>query len=219
MSHELRTPLNAIGGYVELVELGVRGPVTEGQREYLRRIAKSSHILLSLINDILNFAKLEAGTVEFRVSEVLIDPLLQGVAALVEPQLRAKGLQYTYSGCDKLLTFHGDPERVEQVMLNLLTNAVKFTEPGGTVAVTCEATDLEVSVLVRDTGRGIPADKLEAIFDPFVQVDRHLTEGTPQGTGLGLSIARDLARRMHGDLRAESTPGDGSVFTLTLPRS
>jgi len=225
MSHELRTPLNAIGGYAQLMEMGVRGSLTDEQREDLRRIQRSQKHLLSLINDVLNFAKLEAGHVRLEIAPVRLAETLGDLDVLIEPQVRARGLRYerhvaapTDHGAP--LTVLADREKLQQVVLNLLANAVKFTPPGGKISVSCEpapASDY-VAVRVTDTGRGIPPDKLEAIFEPFVQVGRGTT-GSGDGTGLGLAISRDLARAMGGDLVAESTPGAGSTFTLLLPRA
>ena len=219
MSHELRTPLNAIAGYTELLECGIKGPITEGQRDYIQRIARSGRALLSVINDILNFAKLEAGQIEIRSERHAVAPVIANTATLVEPQMQAKGLRYRFDACGDDVYFMGDAERLEQIIVNLLTNAIKFTPEGGTVDLTCEATHETITIRVADTGRGIPHGKLEAIFDPFVQIDRHLTQGPAQGTGLGLAISRDLARRMGGDLMATHASGGGSVFTLTLPRT
>jgi signal transduction histidine kinase len=219
MSHELRTPLNAIGGYVELMEMEIRGPVTPGQREDLERIRKSGRHLLALINDILNFARLEAGQVEFRITDVCVHDLLAGVEPFVSPQLGARGLTYRVEPCDPKLAVRADEEKVQQILLNLLTNAIKFTDAGGSVAIAHMVDDAVVHIHIADTGRGIAAERLESIFEPFVQVDRHLTQASQQGVGLGLAISRDLARRMGGDLTAVSALGQGSTFTLTLPRA
>ncbi|HEX6369571.1 MAG TPA: MHYT domain-containing protein [Longimicrobium sp.] len=216
MSHELRTPLNAIAGYTQLIDMGIHGPVSDAQREALDKIHRNQTHLLGLINDVLNFAKIEAGQVQYEVDDVPLNATLAAVEALVEPQLRAKGLRYRYGGGDPCVTVRADRERMEQVVLNLLSNAVKFTDGGGEVEMGWEARDGMVRIHVRDTGRGIPPDKLEAIFEPFVQVDPALTRSA-EGTGLGLAISRDLARAMKGDLTARSTVDEGSVFTLTLP--
>jgi len=217
MSHELRTPLNAIGGYVDLLELGIRGPVTETQREDLGRIRRNQRHLLGLINNVLNFAKIEAGHVEYHIAESRLHEIMDAMDSLVAPQVRARHLTYECVPCDPSIAVHADAEKVQQVLLNLLSNAIKFTDPGGNVRLECACTDTTAGVRVVDTGLGIPASKLEAIFEPFVQVDQNLTrEG--QGTGLGLSISRDLARAMGGDISVESVLGAGAVFTLTLPR-
>ena len=218
MSHELRTPLNAIGGYAELLELGVRGPVTAAQIEDLARIQKAQRHLLGLINAVLNYTRVEAGGVHYVLRSVPLDETLATCEALTAPQLRAKRLEYHYAGCDPTLAVRADPEKLQQILLNLLSNAVKFTSAGGRVTLGCGYTHDTVTVHVRDTGRGIPADQQARVFEPFVQVDARLTR-THEGVGLGLAISRDLARGMGGDLTVESAPGVGSTFTLTLPRA
>jgi signal transduction histidine kinase len=235
MSHELRTPLNAIGGYAQLMELGLRGPTTEQQRADLTRIHTSQRHLLGLINSILNYARLEAGQVQFTLDDVALDTVVQAARDLVEPQLRAKGLRSHWESCDVRpvadgagapgddrvapVLIHADVEKVRQILLNLLSNAIKFTPAGGEVEVTCAVQDDQAVVRVRDTGRGIPADRLEHVFEPFVQVDRHLSPSHSDGVGLGLAISRDLAVRMGGELAVESTVDAGSTFTLTMPLS
>ena len=220
MSHELRTPLNAIGGYAELLELGVRGPVSDEQRQDIARIQRSQRHLLALIDDVLNFARLEAGQVHYRRTALVVDALLHGLGGLIAPQVRAGGLSYTYVGAPSSLVIHTDPERLQQVLLNLLANAVKFTPRGGAISLTCvltgEAAGTRVRILVQDTGVGIAAEKLGRIFEPFVQLDQSLTR-SHEGVGLGLAISRDLIRGLGGDLTAESAPGQGSIFTVTLP--
>ena len=218
MSHELRTPLNAIGGYAQLLEMGVRGPVTPSQREDLERIERSQRHLLGLINDVLNFAKLEAGRVHFAIARVPMHDIFLGMEALVLPQLHSKGLRYVDAGECHDIVVHADEEKARQVLINLLSNAVKFTPAGGEIRLACGADDQWVRTSVTDSGVGIPPDRLDAIFEPFVQVDRGLTS-RQEGTGLGLAISRDLARHMGGDLTAASTVGTGSTFTLTLPRA
>ena len=218
MSHELRTPLNAIAGYVELLEMGLRGPLTEQQLADLSRIRRSQQSLLSIINDILNFARLESGRLEYHLDTVPLAEVLHAMEPLVEPQVRSRGLTCCTAKPDPALRVRTDPEKLRQILLNLVSNGVKFTEPGGRVAVECEAREGQVLVRVSDTGRGIPADKLEEIFEPFVRIESAHTR-TTEGTGLGLAISRDLARAMGGDLRVESTEGEGSTFTLVLPRA
>jgi PAS domain S-box-containing protein len=225
MSHELRTPLNAIGGYAELLEMGIRGPVTAQQREDLERIQKSQRHLLALINEVLNYARLESGAVTYDIRVVPIGEAIAAAEVLVAPQLRAKGLGYGWSGCDVDLAVRADRDKLQQILLNLLSNAVKFTNareglPGRVEVVCSVAAGVAGRVLieVRDTGIGIPPDKLDAVFEPFVQVDARLTR-PHGGTGLGLAISRDLARGMGGDLAVASRVGQGSTFTLTLPRA
>ncbi len=218
MSHELRTPLNAIGGYSELILMGLRGPLTPDQRADLERIQRSQRNLLSLINDILNYAKLDAGRVEFSMASVQLHPILLELEPLITPQLRARKLAYEYQGCDESLCVWADPEKVRQILLNLLSNAIKFTEAEGRITIACNVEGTNAEVIVTDTGLGIPDDKLASIFEPFVQLERKLTSSNHEGTGLGLAISRDLARGMGGELAVESKVGDGSVFRLTLPR-
>ncbi|MEO7038892.1 MAG: ATP-binding protein [Gemmatimonadaceae bacterium] len=215
MSHELRTPLNAISGYVQLMEMELHGPLTDKQRNALERISRSQGVLARLIEDVLSFARIDAGHVEYHLADVSIEGLLDGVEALVSPQLELKGLGYSYCHVDGGITVHADPDKVEQIMLNLLSNAIKFTD-AGSVSVECDATPSEIRVRVRDTGRGIPPDKLQSIFEPFVQVESGLKRGAG-GTGLGLAISRELARGMSGDITAESAAGKGAIFTLILP--
>jgi signal transduction histidine kinase len=218
MSHELRTPLNAVAGYSDLLLMGVRGELTDAQRDDLERIKRSGQYLLGLINDVLNFAKLDAGQVEFRLDDVRLSQVLEGLEDLIRPQMNAKGLHYHHGGCVAEEAVRADPEKVRQILLNLLTNAAKFTDPGGEISLSCDADERGVRIAVHDTGRGIEANQLVRVFDPFVQVDRHLTPLSQQGVGLGLAISRDLANGMGGTLEAESEPGRGSTFTLTLPR-
>jgi PAS domain S-box-containing protein len=218
VSHELRTPLNAIAGYAELLRMGLRGPVTPEQNEDLNRISRSERALSSLINDILNYARLEAAQVQYASEPVPVRALIADLESLVSPQLSAKRLRFTLGDCEQNLAAQADPDKVRQILLNLLSNAIKFTPADGAVDVQCQANDGHVHIHVHDTGTGIPAEKLQAIFEPFVQLDRSLTN-TPEGAGLGLAISRELARAMGGDLTAESAVGIGSTFTLTLRRT
>ena len=216
MSHELRTPLNAIDGYAELMELGIRGPLTDEQRADLGRIRKSQKHLLGLINGVLNYSRVEAGAVRYAVDDVPVDEVLSTCEALMVPQLRSKGLSLHYAKCPPDHVIRGDAEKVQQIILNLLTNALKFTEPGGHITVRCARAGALIEISVTDTGRGIATSHQSRVFEPFVQVDAQLTR-TQEGVGLGLAISRDLARGMGGDLTVESTPGVGSTFTLMLP--
>ena len=218
MSHELRTPLNAIGGYAELVDIGVHGPVTDAQRHALERIQVAQRHLLGLINDLLNFAKLEAGRVEYRLSDIDVPIVTAEVISLLTPQVHDRQIAAECAPGDGLVA-RADVERLQQILLNLLSNAVKFSDPGDRIQVECSADDGFVKIRVVDSGHGIPPEKLEAIFDPFVQVKPNLTGDGGRGAGLGLAISRELARGMGGELTAESELGRGSVFTLTVPRS
>ena len=217
MSHELRTPLNAILGYVDLLELGVQGTLTADQLTSLERVRKSSKHLLGLINDILNLARIEQGHVDYDMRIVSANEMLAGVEPLVTPQFIAHGVDFQRIACGGDVRVFCDPEKTRQILLNLLTNAYKFTDPGGRVVLGCSTADTVATFVVTDSGRGIPPEKLASIFEPFVQIDRHLNTESQQGVGLGLSISRQLARDMHGDLTVISEPGGGSTFTLTLP--
>ena len=217
MSHELRTPLNAIGGYAQLMSLGVRGPVSSEQSADLDRIQINQRHLLGLINSILNFTKLEAGQIQFTLVPVRLAELLNGLDALIGPQMQAKSLRFTVNACDPTISVLADSEKLRQIMLNLLTNALKFTEPGGEVTISCAPAGAYVAIAVADTGRGIAADGLASIFEPFVQIDRHITPATEQGVGLGLAVSRELARGMRGDLQVTSEFGVGTTFTVRIP--
>ena len=218
MSHELRTPLNAIGGYAELLQMGLRGPLSSEQQEDLNRIQRSQRHLLGLINDLLSFAKIESGHLELHIERVLVEDALSSVEALIQPQVRAKPLRYEREPGDASISCNADLDKLHQVLANLLSNAVKFTPAAGAVTVSWDASDQVVNIRVTDTGPGIPATKLEAIFEPFVQLGGNLTR-VAEGTGLGLAISRELARAMGGDVTVRSTFGKGASFTLTLPRA
>ena len=226
MSHELRTPLNAIGGYAELIELGIHGSVTDAQRTALARIQASQRHLLGLIAGVLDYSRVESGAVRYTLEDVLVAEAVAEAETLVAPQLRAKGLGYSWSGAPPRLAAMADREKLQQILLNLISNAIKFTQPRegglGRIEVSCTVDTADagegsgrVRLHVRDTGDGIAADQLERIFEPFVQVDQHLTR-THAGVGLGLAISRDLARGMGGDLTVRSDAGRGSTFTLIL---
>jgi PAS domain S-box-containing protein len=224
MSHELRTPLNAIAGYTQLLSLGIRGPVTPEQQEDLDRILRSQAHLTVLINEVLSYARLESGAVAYDIGPTSVAEAIEGATLQVEPQRTAKRItldvrlaQATDEAGVRVLA---DRDKLQQILINLLSNAVKFTPEGGRITIDLDPepnADGRVAIRVSDTGIGIPADKLEAVFQPFVQVGRSLSS-PGEGTGLGLAISRDLARGMGGDLTAESTPGEGSVFTISLPR-
>jgi signal transduction histidine kinase len=216
MSHELRTPLNAIGGYVDLISLGIRGPVTEQQIDDLKRIRRSQQHLLGIINDLLNFSRIEAGRLTYEFAQVPLGDILESVASMVEPLAFAKTITLNWPR-NEHSDVYTDRAKAEQILLNLLTNAIKFTGDGGQIDVTCEVGRERTSIEVKDTGVGIPHDKLENIFEPFVQIGRTHTS-LHEGTGLGLAISRDLAHALAGDLSVESEPGNGSTFTLVLPR-
>jgi PAS domain S-box-containing protein len=218
MSHELRTPLNAISGYVQLLQLEIHGPVTSHQGGALQRIESAQRHLLGLINDVLNYTRLEAGRVSYDIAPIDLAELAAETLRMVEPQLGARGLVSEPRYPSERLPALGDRDKVCQILLNLLSNAVKFTASGGRIRVEVHSADhgRQVAVLVSDNGVGIPPEQQERIFDPFVQVNRSLTQST-DGVGLGLAISRDLARAMSGELCVSSRPREGSTFTLTLP--
>jgi signal transduction histidine kinase len=218
MSHELRTPINATIGYAQLIDAGIGGPVTEQQRDYVARICASQQHLLRIINDLLDYGKISAKKIVFEYTPVAVQAVIDAVLPMIEPQAAAKGLGLNCARSPSDVVVRVDQIKLEQILLNLLSNAVKFTPPGGRIAVTTAASDAWVTVTVHDTGPGIPPDKAEAIFEPFVQLGRSLASGH-QGTGLGLAISRDLAREMGGDIEVETTPGAGATFTIKLPRT
>jgi PAS domain S-box-containing protein len=218
MSHELRTPLNAIIGYAQLLDVGVHGAVNPEQHTDLGRIERSSQHLLGLINDILNYAKVESGRLQYDIGETSLDAALASVEDLTAPLAAAKQISYSlHSDCPGA-SVCADEEKLRQILVNLLSNAIRYTSEGGRINVSCATAGHDVLIHVTDTGVGIPPDKLDAIFEPFVQVDRTYP-GQRQGTGLGLSISRELARGMGGDLTVHSELGKGSVFTLRLRKA
>jgi signal transduction histidine kinase len=215
MSHELRTPLNAIAGYVQLLEMGIRGPLNDQQRADLARIAKSQQYLTRLVCDVLDFARMEVGRLSVAVGDVLLADALDAADALIASQARAAGLAYEYRRPSPSLTVRADRERLEQVVLNLLSNAIKFTPAGGRVTLDCATRGGKAVVRVRDTGRGIPVELQSTIFEPFTQIDGSYTRAVG-GAGLGLAISRELSRAMGAELTVESVPGRGSTFALQL---
>lgn len=217
MSHELRTPLNAISGYAELLELGVPGPICDAQRDYLERIQRSQRRLLTLIDEVLVYARTESGRTRYTIGEVQVAEVLRAADLAVLPQMREKEIEYTYSVSDISIVARADRDKLQQIIVKLLANASKFTDPGGSIRVECEATSQNVFIHVHDTGIGIPKEKIDEIFKPFVQVDSRLSRAH-EGAGLGLAISREFARGMGGDLEISRSGPDGSTFSLILPR-
>jgi PAS domain S-box-containing protein len=227
MSHEIRTPINAVIGYADLLDMGLQGPLNDGQSGYLDRIRASSQHLLGLVNDVLDFAKIEAGQMGVVRERVSLRDAAADALAMVLPQGAARGIELGEVPCDPDAAYVGAPDRVRQILLNLLSNAIKFTRPGGRVTVRCwgDAEPLPgvhppqpgpyACIEVEDTGIGIAPEHLARVFEPFTQVDETHTRETG-GTGLGLAISRRFARLMGGELSARSRPGHGSVFTLWL---
>jgi len=221
MSHDLRTPLNAIGGYAQLIEMGVHGPVTDGQSDAAARIIRAQRHLLTLIDGILQFAKIEEGQIPLEMGPISLPELCSALELLIGTQATEKRIAFS---CDLedpadaaggVMTAVADFERVLQILVNVSTNAIKYTDADGRVSVTGRRAGSWVEILVRDSGRGIAAEHIEQIFEPFVQVSG--ASGTRAGVGLGLATSRNLARRMGGDILVESAPGVGSIFTLRLP--
>jgi PAS domain S-box-containing protein len=217
MSHELRTPLNAIAGYVDLLELGLPGVLTDQQAAYLGRIKINQRTLLRLIEDVLDLSKLESGRVEYHLADFTINDLLRSLEAFITPTLHQKRIEYQFEPCDPAIRAHADRGKTEQILLNLLSNALKFTTQGR-VEVRCATRGAWLHIEVVDTGRGVRRELLEKIFEPFVQGDQELTRSA-EGTGLGLAISRQLARGMGGDVLVASEEGKGATFTLVLPKA
>ena len=215
MSHELRTPLNAIGGYLQILELGIAGPITEQQREILHNLERSSQHLLHMINDVLDLSRIEAGKIQYTISDVVLADVVAASARLVASQLAEKGIELRVD-VPRQLVVRADPDKLRQVIGLLVGNAATFTPPGGQVQMHASRTDRAAELEISDTGIGIPSDKLEAIFQPFVQVDSAYTRSA-DGAGLGLAIGRGLARGMGGDITVHSTLGHGSTFTCRIP--
>ena len=217
MSHELRTPLNAIGGFAELIDMGLQGPVTDEQHIALARVKANQEHLLTLITEILNFVRIESGRMEYHNAPVSIKEALDHVAGMLGGAIKDKEQTLNAPASEGDVVAWADPDRVRQILVNLVMNAVKYTpQKGGTITLTCEVAGDMVLAHVTDTGPGITAEKLESIFEPFVQLTAGLAHRRG-GVGLGLAISRDLARAMDGDLTVESTVGVGSRFTLSLP--
>lgn len=218
LSHELRTPLAAISGYAELLSMGVQGTLTPGQQQYLERIQHSQRHLLGLIDGLLIYTQADAGKLQYDIASIPMHEILTSCDMLTAPLVLARELVLDTSSCGPEILASGDREKVQQIVLNLLSNAIKFTDAGGTIRMWCESDDALVRIHVTDSGRGIAANDLARIFDPFVQLDAKGAR-TKGGIGLGLAISLTLARGMNGDLTAISELGTGSQFTLILPKA
>jgi signal transduction histidine kinase len=218
VSHELRTPLAGIASNAQMLAMGLCGPVTERQTRALQRISRSQEHLLGIIEQLLDLKRIASGHMEYELARVPLDEALGAAAALVDSHLEQLGLRFEPVPPAAGPAVRADRAKLQQILLNLLSNAAKFTPSGGTVTLGCEpGAGGDVRIHVRDTGIGIPADQLDAVFEPFIQV-RDIRKPAAAGTGLGLAISRDLARGMGGDLTVESALGEGTVFTLVLPR-
>ena len=232
MGHELRTPLQAVGGYADLMAMGIHGPVTDQQRIVLERIHAGVVHLVELTTALVDHARIAAGHVDYVMTAVRVGSAMDAAASLILPQADARGISFTVEQCDDQLVVHADAGKLRQVLVNLLANAVKFTEPGGAVTMSAQVTVVptqvtvvpttdtipSVAISVTDTGCGISADDLGRVFEPFVQVGPR-SDAHKVGVGLGLAISRDLTRGMGGSLTVESTPAVGTTFTLTLPQA
>lgn len=217
VSHETRQPVHATIGWVDLLEMELSGPLTAAQRDALRRVTLNQRRLLSVLNDLLDFSRVQAGKLELVVRDVSISEIVDHVESAVAPQFREKEVQLTLCRADEELSVRADADQLIGILTNLLGNAVKFTPVGGDVRLLCESDERRVRLSVRDTGLGIPPELHERVFEPFFQVESGFTR-TAAGTGLGLAISREAARAMGGDIVLDSEPGLGSVFTVILPR-
>jgi signal transduction histidine kinase len=215
MSHELRTPLSAIIGYEELLFDGITGPVNEGQRTQLARIKASATHLLSLIDEVLTLSRVEAGREMAHSERVPVFAALHEASIIAEPLAHDKKLELRVLPVPEDLEVWADPTKLRQILLNLLTNAIKFTD-AGSVVLESRRVDGCVEIMVRDTGIGIAPRNQDRVFDTFWQVEQKSTRKVG-GTGLGLSVSLRLSRLMKGDLTVDSTLGEGSTFTLRLP--
>jgi signal transduction histidine kinase len=215
MSHELRTPLNAIIGFSEVLREEMFGPVNEKQAEYLDDIISSGNHLLSLINDVLDLSKVEAGQVELEVGPFSLRQALERGVVMVREQATEEGVQVELSAGPEVDVVEGDERRIKQVIFNLLSNAVKFTPAGGEVDVSAIRVNGEVRVSVADTGPGIAPGDHERIFEEFQQTDAGLER--LEGTGLGLALSKRLVELHGGRIWLESELGKGSTFVFTLP--
>jgi len=214
VSHELRTPMNAVFGYLQLLEMEVHGKLNPRQAEALARIRFSQQHLLTLIDDLLDYTRIQAKKPDAR-DDVALAGVIEAVKRRLPP---AEGVEIRFGEGEGDLRVRGERKGIEQILLNLIGNALKFTPAGGCIEVSAARREGEVEVEVCDTGSGIPPEKLEKIFEPFVQVrDAAKGDSSRQGLGLGLAISRELARAMEGELTAESVAGKGSVFRLRLP--
>ena len=217
VSHELRTPLNAITGYVDLLSLELDGPLTPGQHASLGRISDSQRHLLRLIDDVLGFAQIEVGRLSLNLERVIVSDVMSSVEPLVTPEMTRKALTFRIEPCDPSLSVHADPDKLRQVLVNLVTNAAKFTDKAGKVEIGATADGDNIRMCVSDTGIGIPPQHLSNVFDPFFQVDQGATRRYP-GVGLGLSIVREIVLAMQGDVAIDSAVGKGTKVYVVLPR-
>jgi signal transduction histidine kinase len=216
MSHELRTPLNAIIGFSEVLLEKMFGEVNEKQLDYLQDIHSSGKHLLSLINDILDLSKIEAGRMDLDIAEFDLRSALQNAMTLVKERAQRHGIELNLEADEAISVFRADERKFKQIMLNLLSNAVKFTPEGGKIGVRAKPVGNAVEIAVSDTGVGIAPEDQKIVFDEFKQVGRDYTKKA-EGTGLGLALTKRFVELHGGSIRLESTPGKGSTFTVTIP--
>ena len=215
MSHELRTPLNAIMGYTDLLDAGVSGDLNDRQHHQLDRIRTSARHLLQLIEEILSFARMEAGAEEVQLESITLNDLLRDIVGEIQPLAEGKELAFTLDISEEDVSIRTDPSKARQILMNLLSNAVKFTQQGSvTLRLTTDDTHAHIEVV--DTGIGIPQEQIDRIYDPFWQLERPNTRRVG-GTGLGLSVSRRYTRLLRGELNVESNPGAGTIVTVSLP--
>lgn len=215
ISHELRTPLGAIGGYSAIMQEGIHGPLTDAQFEALTRIRHNQLHLLGLVDELLDFARMEAGGYRLNIEPVFIQSVVNSVKLMIDPQRAEKNLRLDIDLDPKAVEIFADRERVQQILVNLVSNAVKFTDVDGVITIRSAAREQMIDIQVEDTGIGIAADNLEQIFESFMQIAPSLNPSG--GAGLGLAISRQLANAMGGDIKARSALGKGSTFILSLP--
>jgi signal transduction histidine kinase len=216
MSHELRTPLNAIIGFSELLEQEIPGPLTQRQAEYVEYVIGSGRHLLSLVNDVLDLSKVEAGRMELSREWNQLEPVIDAARGSVEPMAQKRGVVLGVSVPAELPALYLDPTRIKQVLYNLLSNAIKFTQRGGSVSLQVELQQAVVEVSCTDTGTGIRAEDLPRLFREFEQLD-HGSGDKPEGTGLGLALTKRLVELHGGRVTVSSEVGTGSRFAFTLP--
>ena len=218
MSHELRTPLQSIAGYLDLLRMNTSDPLTPSQTQQVDRMRAAEKILVHVIDDLITFSQLESGHIKFRLASTSASEALCVAEAVVMPLARDRGVRLDVVPVPDTVLVDADADKLKQVLVNLTANAVKFTQRGGSVTLSCRVEHSVVSFDVADTGPGIAADKLDGIFEPYVQLGTTLLDQYG-GSGLGLAISRDFATGMHGRLSVSSAVGKGSVFTLLLQRA
>jgi signal transduction histidine kinase/ActR/RegA family two-component response regulator len=216
MSHELRTPMNAILGFSQLLDADPSEPLSSGQRESVAEISKAGQHLLKLINEILDLSRIESGRISLSIEPVEVGPVVDECLALIEPMMRARSINLAKTLPASAVFLQADRMRLAQVLLNLLSNAVKYNRERGRIKLAVAQSETEVCIEVMDTGKGLSAEQLHSVFEPFV---RHNEVASVEGAGIGLSITKKLVALMHGEIGADSTQNMGSRFWLRLPRA